>query len=182
MTRIWRSRSSNAAWFWGGDSARKNPGCPCGRPCVQPSQRGSPGSDLERFEIVSEACVGPVIDLAWPRRTLEQAYGGSVASDGKAESESSQPEAEHEPTASQWLAMAEELLALRIVYLVSQFAHPLRSMSAQLIYGPILLLLAVAWYPFHPLKLMSMVIWAFIVGGVLVTLVVLVQIEPQRLR
>jgi hypothetical protein len=73
--------------------------------------------------------------------------------------------------------MAEQLLALRIVYLVSQFAHPLRSMSAQLIYGPILLLLAVSWYPFYPLKLMSIVIWAFIVAGVLATLVVLVQIE-----
>ena len=52
-----------------------------------------------------------------------------------------------DPATLRWLAMAEELLALRIVYLVSQFAAPLRSMSAQLIYGPILLLLAVAWYP-----------------------------------
>ncbi len=50
-------------------------------------------------------------------------------------------------------------------------------MSAQLIYGPILLLLAVAWYPFHPLKLMSIVIWAFIIAGALATLTVLVQIE-----
>ena len=73
--------------------------------------------------------------------------------------------------------MAEELLALRIVYLVSQFAAPLRSMSAQLIYGPILLLLAVAWYPFHPQRLMSIMIWVFIAGGVLVTLTVLLQIE-----
>ena len=138
----------------------------------------SPRSDPERFEIVSEACVAPVIDLAWPRRTLEQAYGGSVASDGTAQAESSQAAAEElQPTAIEWLAMAEELLALRIVYLVSQFAHPLRSMSAQLIYGPILLLLAVSWYPFHPLKLMSIVIWAFIVAGVLATLVVLIQIE-----
>jgi hypothetical protein len=73
--------------------------------------------------------------------------------------------------------MAEDLLALRIVYLVSQFAGPLRSMSAQLIYGPILLLLAIAWYPFHPQHLMSIVIWAFIAGGVLATLLVLVQVE-----
>ena len=73
--------------------------------------------------------------------------------------------------------MAEELLALRIVYLVSQFAAPLRSMSAQLIYGPILLLLAVAWYPFHPQRLMAIMIWLFIAGGVLATLIVLLQIE-----
>jgi len=138
----------------------------------------APGSDLERFEIVSDACVAPVIDLAWPRRSLDLAYGGSIAGDGKPEPESLQAATgELEPATSQWLAMAEQLLALRIVYLVSQFAHPLRSMSAQLIYGPILLLLAVAWYPFHPLKLMSIVIWAFILAGVLATLIVLVQIE-----
>ena len=138
----------------------------------------APGSDLERFEIVSEACVAPVIDLAWPRRSLDQAYGGSLAGDGKPGPESPQATTgELDPATSQWLAMAEQLLALRIVYLVSQFAHPLRSMSAQLIYGPILLLLAVAWYPFHPLKLMSIVIWAFILAGVLATLMVLVQIE-----
>ncbi len=138
----------------------------------------APGSDLEQFEAVSEACIAPVIDLAWPRRSLEQAYGDAPAADGKPEPQSAQAgTGELDPATSQWLTMAEQLLALRIVYLVSQFAHPLRSMSAQLIYGPILLLLAVAWYPFHPLKLMSIVIWAFIVGGVLATLIVLVQIE-----
>ena len=73
--------------------------------------------------------------------------------------------------------MAEDLLALRIVYLVSQFSDPLRRMSAQLIYGPILLLLAVAWYPFHPQRLMTIMIWAFIMAGVLLTLLVLVQVE-----
>jgi hypothetical protein len=82
-----------------------------------------------------------------------------------------------DPGTLRWLSMAEELLALRIVYLVSQFAAPLRSMSAQLIYGPILLLLAVAWYPFHPQRLMAIVIWVFIGGGVLVTLATLIQLE-----
>jgi hypothetical protein len=50
-------------------------------------------------------------------------------------------------------------------------------MSAQLIYGPILLLLAVAWYPFHPQRLMTIMIWAFITAGVGATLLVLVQVE-----
>jgi hypothetical protein len=53
-------------------------------------------------------------------------------------------------------------------------------MSAQLIYGPLLLLLAVAWYPFHPLQLLTIVIWAFIIGGVLATLVVLIQVERNH--
>jgi hypothetical protein len=138
----------------------------------------TPESDAERFEIVSEACVTPVIELAWPRRSLDRAYGGSLAADGKQSPQSAEAANEEiDPVTSHWLALAEQLLALRIVYLISQFAHPLRSMSAQLIYGPILLLLAVAWYPFHPLKLMSIVIWAFILAGALATLVVLVQVE-----
>ena len=102
---------------------------------------------------MSNACVRPVVELSWPRRTLEQAYGGSMAGvAGKpAPVDSSIDEAEGlDPATIRWLATAEDLLALRIVYLVSQFAAPLRSMSAQLIYGPILLLLAIAWYPFHP--------------------------------
>ena len=124
----------------------------------------APGSDLERFEIVSEACVAPVIDLAWPRRTLEQAYGGSIAGDGegRARGEPRRRSGARASIGSANGCHGRRALALRIVYLVSQFAHPLRSMSAQLIYGPILLLLAVAWYPFHPLKLMSIMIWAFI--------------------
>ncbi len=125
-------------------------------------------SEQETFEIVSDACVRPVVELAWPRRTLDQAYGGSVA--GEAGKPTTEPETGEagglDPANLRWLGMAEELLALRIVYLVSQFAAPLRSMSAQLIYGPILLLLAVAWYPFHPQRLMAIMIWVFIAGGV----------------
>ena len=68
-------------------------------------------------------------------------------------------------------------MALRIVYFVSQFAAPLHSISSQLIYGPILLLLAVAWYPFHPQRLMAIMIWVFIAAGVLVTLLVLLQVD-----
>jgi hypothetical protein len=139
-----------------------------------------PHSDLERFEIVSDACVRPVVERAWPRRSLEAAYGGSIAGDAAkpaAPDQAGDTADGLDPATARWLAAAEDLLALRIVYLVSQFAGPLRSMSAQLIYGPILLLLAVAWYPFHPLKLMTLVIWAFIAAGVAATLMVLVQIE-----
>ncbi len=140
-------------------------------------------SELDRFELISDACVRPVVELAWPRRSVEAAYGGSIAGAaappvppvaGQVESTG---EEGLDPATARWLAAAEDLLALRIVYLVSQFAGPLRSMSSQLIYGPILLLLAVAWYPFHPLQLLTIVIWAFIIGGVLATLMVLVQIE-----
>jgi hypothetical protein len=136
-------------------------------------------SDQERFEVVSDACVRPVVELAWPRRSLEDAYGGSIAGDGT-KPVPVPPEADLDlldPSSERWLALAEELLALRIVYLVSQFAAPLRSISAQLIYGPILLLLVVAWYPFHPQRLMAIMIWIFIVAGVLGTLAVLLQVE-----
>ena len=143
-------------------------------------------SELERFEIASDACVRPVLELAWPRRSVEAAYGDSISgapTPAPAPAPPAAGQAEDtalaglDPATTHWLAAAEDLLALRIVYLVSQFAGPLRSMSAQLIYGPLLLLLAVAWYPFHPLQLLTIVIWAFILGGVLATLVVLIQIE-----
>ncbi|QEH36179.1 hypothetical protein OJF2_47390 [Aquisphaera giovannonii] len=144
-----------------------------------------PGTDMERFEIVSTGCVRPVISMAWPHRTLEQSYGGSMggpaapappaSADEKADEKAAT--AGLDPATIQWLSAAEGLLALRIVYLVSQFAAPLRSMSSQLIYGPILLLLAIAWYPFHPQSLMAIMIWVFIICGVLATLLVLFQIE-----
>ena len=145
------------------------------------------GSELERFEIVSDACVRPVVELAWPRRIAGARPTAARSPARPGSRPRSRPPSRRrpgglDPATIRWLAMAEDLLALRIVYLVSQFAAPLRSMSAQLIYGPILLLLAVAWYPFHPQQLMSIVIWAFIAGGVLATLIVLVQIERQRLR
>ncbi|WP_165226844.1 hypothetical protein [Aquisphaera insulae] len=144
-----------------------------------------PGSEAERFEVVSAGCVRPVISMAWPHRTLEQSYGGSMGGPAAPAVPASTEEKADEKAASagldpatlQWLSAAEGLLALRIVYLVSQFAAPLRSMSAQLIYGPILLLLAIAWYPFHPQQLMAIMIWIFILGGVLATLLVLFQIE-----
>jgi hypothetical protein len=135
-------------------------------------------SDQDHFDLVSEACVEPVIGQAWPRRSLENAYGGSIA--GTADKPSQTPDDGIDPATNRWLGLAEDLLALRIVYLVSQFSGPLRRMSAQLIYGPILLLLAVAWYPFHPQRLMTIMIWAFIIGGVLVTLMTLVQVERSE--
>lgn len=140
----------------------------------------APRSQIEQFEVVSSACVRPVVELNWPKRPLEQAYGGSMAGvAGPAASQATpgDPTSGPDLATSRWLATAEDLLALRIVYFVSQFAGPLRSMSAQLIYGPLLLLLAIAWYPFHPQRLMSIAIWAFIAAGVLATLTVLVQIE-----
>jgi hypothetical protein len=140
--------------------------------------------DSERLEIVSSACVRPVLELAWPGRSLEQAYGGSVAQDGSKTLSVDQTSVAGDtldPAMTRWLAAAEDLLALRVVYLVSQFSGPLRCMSSQLIYGPILLLLAVAWYPFHPLRLLTIVIWAFVIIGVMSTLIVLVQIERSDL-
>jgi hypothetical protein len=139
----------------------------------------SPQSDQERFEIVSVACSRPVIEQAWPWRSLQESFGGALEADAEKQApdqDKEETEALDEAT-SRWLKMAEDLLALRIVYLVSQFAAPLRSMSAQQIYGPILLLLAVAWYPFHPQRLMAIMIWVFILCGVLVTLLVLLQVE-----
>jgi len=142
-----------------------------------------PHTEQEFFELVSTACAAPVIERAWPCRTLDQAYGGAAAAEAPKQDTTATPDGstpgETDPSAPSgaWLNLAEELMAVRIVYLVSQFAGPLRSMSAQLIYGPILLLLAVAWYPFHPMWLMSIVIWVFIGVGVLATLVLLIQIE-----
>jgi hypothetical protein len=142
-------------------------------------------SELERFEIASDACVRPVLELAWPRRSVEAAYGDSIGGAPTPAPPAAGPVEDTaledlDPAMAHWLAAAEDLLALRIVYVVSQFAGPLRSMSAQLINGPLLLLLAVAWYPFHPLQLLTIVIWAFILGGVLATLMVLIQIERSQ--
>ena len=138
-------------------------------------------SEQERFDAISQACVPPVVELLWPLRSLEDSYGGLIeGGPPKPEDATSMSSALAEtldPAAIRWLGLAEDLLALRLVYLVSQFSGPLRQMSAQLIYGPILLLLAVAWYPFHPQRLMAIMIWAFILGGVLVTLMVLIQVE-----
>ena len=143
-------------------------------------------SELERFEVASNACVRPVLELAWPRRSIEAAYGQSISGDtapappvvgGADDPTITIALPGLDPATAHWLEAAEDLLAMRMIYLVSQFAGPLQSMSAQLIYGPLLLLLAVAWYPFHPLQLLTIVIWAFILGGVLATLLVLIQIE-----
>jgi hypothetical protein len=143
----------------------------------------SPGSEQERFEAVSNACAGPVIELAWPSRSLHDAYSGVDAEESKKAESDQQNTADDglDPATRAWLVKAEDLLALRIVYLVSQLAGPLRCMSAQLIYGPIVLLLAVAWYPFHPQRLMAIMIWAFISIGVFMTLMLLIQVERADL-
>jgi hypothetical protein len=139
----------------------------------------SMASEQERFEAVSKACIVPVIELAWPSRSLHEAYSGADLEKSKNASDDPQSPAENtvDPATREWLRKAEDLLALRIVYLLSQLAGPLRCMSAQLIYGPILLLLAVAWYPFHPQRLMAIMIWSFISLGVLMTLALLIQVE-----
>jgi len=142
-----------------------------------------PHTEQEFFELVSAACAAPVIERAWSCRTLDQAYGGAGAAETPKQETTATPgemtagETAPDAPSGAWLNLAEELMAVRIIYLVSQFAGPLRSMSSQLIYGPILLLLAVAWYPFHPMWLMSIMIWVFIGVGVLATLILLIQIE-----
>jgi hypothetical protein len=159
-----------------------------GRPPVLKTVRAAvdevgPHTEAEFFELVSTACAAPVIQRVWSYRTLDQAYGGAGAAEAPKQDTTASPggispgETALDAPSPAWLNLAEELMAVRIVYLVSQFAGPLRSMSAQLIYGPILLLLAVAWYPFHPMWLMSIAIWIFIGAGVLATLMLLFQIE-----
>ena len=159
---------------------------PLQKPCVTTVAPGLTGRSRSPSRSSSDACVRPVVELAGPagrsRRPTAARSAGEAGQAPAAEPRRPPRPAGLDPATLRWLAMAEDLLALRIVYLVSQFAAPLRSMSAQLIYGPILLLLAVAWYPFHPQRLMSIMIWVFIAGGVLVTLVGPHPDRAQRLR
>src|SRR5208283_3624952 len=153
MILILRSRCSSAGSCWGGLRRQEKPGCRFGKRSERPSPhtlwgRTWSGSRSSRTPALPRSSIWHGPGDPWIRRTAARlpVTGSRSLNHPKA------PRGELDPATSQWLAMAEQLLALRIVYLVSQFAHPLRSMSAQLIYGPILLLLAVAWYPFHPLK------------------------------
>lgn len=139
-------------------------------------EAGRPAPDV--FEAVARVCVPPVIENNWTRRSLENSYGTQSAtapSPGLPDGDAS-----IDAAGRRWLVMAEELVALRIVYLVSQFSAPIGILAKQLIFGPLILLLAATWYPFQPQRLIAMVIWGFVIIGAAATFVVFVRIERNE--
>jgi len=143
-------------------------------------QAGASSTDI--LEAASRVCVPAVLERNWEQRTLEDAYGtqrdDAAKPAGAEEGQEAEPAAEI--AARRWLAMAEELVALRIVYLVSQFSAPLKILARQLIFGPLILLLAATWYPFQPQRLIAMITWGFAIVGALATFLVFVKIERNE--
>jgi hypothetical protein len=140
---------------------------------------GRPSPEI--FEAVTRICLPIVLDRNWNRRSLEDSYGtlgGSTAS--LADQASLETDASPTPSSRRWLGMAEELIALRIIYLVSQFSPPMGILARQLIFGPLFLLLAATWYPFQPQRLIAMAIWGLVIIATTSTFLVFVQIERNE--
>src|SRR5262249_6651793 len=83
--------------------------------------------------------------------------------------------------AREWVAAAEDFVAIEIIRYVSQFFMQLRNLLTSLTVGSLLLLLAAAVYPFHPQSLLLLFLIT-LTGCVAAAMIVfLVQINRDEL-
>jgi hypothetical protein len=129
------------------------------------------------FTAAGRACLR-VLNAYWPHVSSPEAHADlePSASVGKLTEETIDPYLTHpgdlndsRDTSSlkavqTWLRTAEDFSALEITFYLSQFFVHLRNLARSLTWGPLLAVLAIASYPFHPQRLMLTIAG----GGVLI--------------
>jgi hypothetical protein len=113
----------------------------------------------------------------WPKRTAREAYHTGVTAEGKKEDEDDTKE-KAKPEPESVVTMAEDLLAMEFLGIVSQYAAHLRNLATFLALAPLLLVWAVMSYPFIPQQYMLVYLWG--AWATIVTGVVYVYIQMDR--
>jgi hypothetical protein len=124
-----------------------------------------------------------VLQWLWPDRTVEEAYGAAPKEGSSLDKVSEPPPgpASSDVPLPKWLRMAEDFVALEITADLSRLFVQLRNLSRSLTWAPLLAVLALVSYPFHPQRLLLLVAGVMILillGG---AVKVLLQIERNAL-
>jgi hypothetical protein len=71
----------------------------------------------------------------------------------------------------------EDDLTLRLVLLVRRVAVPLRAMMGQVVFGSLLLCLALEWYPFQPQRPIATFLWSSLIVTTLIVVGIVVRLD-----
>jgi hypothetical protein len=150
-----------------------------------------PGSSVEEWGGVTGKDVHDLVSRClrvlshfWPVHTADEAFGKTEHAGGTAEHAAdisafgALPEGEG---IRQWLAAAEEFVAMEIIRYISQFIVQLRNLLVCLTVGSFLLLLAATVYPFFPQERLLLFLTLLAGGIALFILVFLIQINQDEL-
>ncbi len=120
----------------------------------------------------------------WPAHSLDEAFGKTQQAATKAEPSVDLPAfgaLPREEGIREWLAAAEEFVAMEIIRYISQFIVQLRNLLVCLTVGSLLLLLAATVYPFFPQQQL-LVFLTLLAGGIaLFILAFLIQVNQDEL-
>jgi hypothetical protein len=124
-----------------------------------PAEKTSPAdqaAELPKDEThtVLRACL-PILQFFWQYRSFQENYGVPAAAGGAAattDAAGSTPDAT-DPL-QDWVACAEDYVAIEITRYLSQFFAHLRNLLNAMMLGAFLILLIITLYPFHPGSLM----------------------------
>jgi hypothetical protein len=122
-----------------------------------------------------------VLQYVMPAHSVDEAFGRHVVPDKGVAAPATYLGLEEDSIIRQWIMRAEDFVAIEIIRYISQFTVQLRNLLTSLTVGSVLLLLAVAAYPFHPQQLLLM--FLTVLGGAvgIAIIVFLVQINRDEL-
>ncbi|MGE3821501.1 MAG: hypothetical protein AB7I30_18985, partial [Isosphaeraceae bacterium] len=78
---------------------------------------------------------------------------------------------------TEWLNRAEELFLIHIILHLKRFAPIVRGLTSFLILGPVLMLAAVTFYPFHPQRILTLLVWVQVLAAAAVAAWVFIQLD-----
>jgi hypothetical protein len=79
-----------------------------------------------------------------------------------------------------WVHLAEDFVAIEVMAYLSQFFVQLRFLVRSLVWAPVLAVLAIVSYPFHPQRLLLLVAGLFILALVVAGIHIFIRIERDE--
>jgi hypothetical protein len=143
---------------------------------------GRPDPDIALLESASQEFL-PVLLEQWKVRGVEEGYSVRLSRkvDNEAQKENEKETPDNPPSTPDWVRSVEDFMAIEILrYLAHYFVH-LRTFGIFLVVTPLLLLLAIASYPFQPFRLYMLALATIIAGVVIALVYVFVDMDKDEL-
>jgi len=140
----------------------------------------------------SHACLRVMVRRYWSRFSVAEAFPDPVGGEPAAKQEQARLyparfDSVADPLGNgrwqaiqNWLCLAEDFIAIEVVAYLSRFFVQLKFLARCLVWGPLLAILAIVSYPFHPQRLLLLVAGFFIVAVAAAGIWVFIRIEKNE--